>query len=119
MDNEVNVNSTGSINVNLDSLSDAYTRIRSILDSMTEAFEKANNAGKEAVSAVGGETTKVGNAITNAVIEVNKDSFATAKQNILNYLDGIRISHNSLSAEEDSLVDIINKSAEGYSVTQK
>ena len=66
------------------------------------------------ILAVGGEGTKVGTAIVNAVVNVNKDTFNTAKQNIFNYLDGIRIAHDSLSEEENALVNIISQSAEGY-----
>ena len=111
---EVNENSEGSINVELSSLAEAYSRIRSILERMSAAFDNAENAGKESVLAVGGEGTKVGTAIVNAVVNVNKDTFNTAKQNIFNYLDGIRIAHDSLSEEENALVNIISQSAEGY-----
>lgn len=107
-----------NINVELGSLEETYNKFRRILDAMESAFERANNAGQESIEAVGGEGTRVGSAIVNAVVNVNKDTFNTAKQNLINYLDGLRISHDALSREENALVEVIHNSAEGYNVNR-
>lgn len=107
-----------NINVELGSLEETYNKFRRILDAMESAFERANNAGEESIEAVGGEGTRVGSAIVNAVVNINKDTFNTAKQNLINYLDGLRISHDALSREENALVEVIHNSAENYDVNK-
>ena len=107
-----------NINVELGSLEETYNKFRRILDAMESAFERANNAGEESIEAVGGEGTRVGSAIVNAVVNINKDTFNTAKQNLINYLDGLRISHDALSREENALVEVIHNSAESYDVNK-
>ncbi|MBQ6135431.1 MAG: hypothetical protein IJI60_03845 [Bacilli bacterium] len=107
-----------NINVELGSLEETYNKFRRILDAMEAAFERANNAGEESIEAVGGEGTRVGSAIVNAVVNINKDTFNTAKQNLINYLDGLRISHDALSREENALVEVIHNSAENYSANK-
>ena len=115
MDTENMTNSAGSISVNLESLGDSWTKIGGILDEISDALNRADAAGKAAINACGGETTKVGQAINESLVAVNLNEFKRVQERVVNLRDGVRIIHDAYAEEEDLLVDAVNKYKEDYS----
>ena len=108
-------NDAGSINVNIDSLGDSWTSIGNLLEEIKETLKRADAAGKAAVSACGGESTKVGSAINESLVAVNVNEFKRVQERVTNLRSGVRIIHNAYAEEENELVNAINKYKEDYS----
>lgn len=119
MDTENVVTSVGgagdySVNVNIDSLETAHEKLKNLLSAIEDTLKKADNAGKSAVEAAGGESTRVGQAISQSLVTVNSNEFVRVKERISNLCEGVRIIQNAYVQEEDELVKAVNNYKDGY-----
>ena len=114
-----NVESVGvvneySIDVNTDSFEDAHAKLKKLIADMEATLKQADQAGKDAVAAAGGESTRVGQAMGQSLVAVNSTEF-TRVQDRINTLDqGVQILTNAYQQEEDELVKAINNYKDGY-----
>ena len=119
MDTENVVTSAGatgdySVNVNTDSLEAAHERLKGLLSQIEDTLKKADAAGKSAVGATGGESTRVGQAISQSLVTVNSSEFVRVKERINNLSEGVRIIQTAYEQEEDELVKAVNNYKDGY-----
>ena len=119
MDTENVVTSVGaggdySVNVNIDSLETAHEKLKSLLNAIEDTLKKADAAGKSAVEAAGGESTRVGQAISQSLVTVNSNEFVRVKERVTNLCEGVRIIQNAYAQEEDELVKAVNNYKDGY-----
>ena len=119
MDTENVVTSAGatgdySVNVNIDSLETAHEKLKSLLNQIEDTLKKADAAGKDAVEAAGGESTRVGQAISQSLVSVNSNEFVRVKERVSNLCEGVRIIQNAYVQEEDELVKAVNNYKDGY-----
>lgn len=119
MDTENVVTSAGatgdySVNVNIDSLETAHEKLKSLLNQIEDTLKKADAAGKSAVEAAGGESTRVGQAISQSLVSVNSNEFIRVKERINNLSEGVRIIQTAYEQEEDELVKAVNNYKDGY-----
>jgi len=103
-----------SVNVDIQSLGDSYSKLTNRIDKIAEALQKADDAAKQAIEAAGGDSTRVGQAIAGSLKAVNSVEFARVKERVTNLANGVRILENAYSEEEDELVNAINNYKEGY-----
>ncbi len=103
-----------SVNVNIDSLETAHGKLKSLLNSIEDTLKKADAAGKSAVEATGGESTRVGQAIRDSLVSVNSNEFIRVKERITNLSEGVRIIQDAYTQEEDELVKAVNNYKDGY-----
>ena len=103
-----------SVNVNIESLETAHEKLNSLLNSIEEALKNADAAGKAAVEAAGGESTRVGQAISESLVAVNSNEFVRVKERVTNLSEGVRIIQTAYTQEQDELVNAINKYKDGY-----
>lgn len=103
-----------SVNVNIDSLETAHEKLKNLLTSIEEVLNKADAAGKNAVEAAGGESTRVGQAISQSLVTVNSNEFKRVQERVNNLCEGVRIIQNAYTQEEDELVKAVNNYKDGY-----
>ena len=103
-----------SVDVNIDSLETAYEKLKNRLTEIEDTLNKADKAGKAAVEAAGGDSTRVGNAINQSLVTVNSNEFKRVKERITNLSEGVRIIQKAYTEEEDELVKAINNYKDGY-----
>ncbi len=103
-----------NVEVNIESLDSAHEKLKNLLNQIEDTLKQADEAGKRAVEAAGGDSTRVGQAIQQSLVAVTSNEFNRVKERVANLTNGVQIIEKAYVEEEDELVKAVNNYRDGY-----
>ncbi len=107
-----------AVEVNYTTLQEQAKNIINSFSDLNYAIEDANQAAETAVLSVGGDSTRVGKAVSSALQELTLSEIASAKTVVSDLAATLKNVSNTYEEEDNFLVDRINNIADQTSITR-